>query len=296
MLGAHDALAQILRADERHDGHAGLKPGQTQRQFGEDHEGEQGDHRRVGAALRQRVSPVGKHLRVVGDVHARGHEHHERQRDEGAHQHRGHGHRLAEAAEENRGKRRNERQGDGQLPRRVRGAEKVRGGVRRGQRHRDDEVRHGEAEQNEHDEFAAPPGDEAFQEGNGSQPVRGAGGDVPVDGHDAQKGDGDQDERGDGRQRPGRRDGDAGLVAEGREIVHAGQAHDLRPGVLLRGAPPLRGEVIPPQWLRACQRRIAIHPRESTPLLANRKSHLLERFEIRITALCQRTAQAAHQV
>ena len=42
-----------------------------------------------------------------------------------------------------------------------------------------------------------------------------------------------QDDRRDGGEEPGRQGRDAGLVAEGGEVVDAGEAHDLPPRMLL---------------------------------------------------------------
>src|SRR5215207_9386253 len=59
-------------------------------------------------------------------------------------------------------------------------------------------------------------------------------GDAPVHRQRAEEGDEHQDQsryRGEGCRGEG---GDARLVPEGREVIDAGQAHDLPPGVLVR--------------------------------------------------------------
>ena len=56
-------------------------------------------------------------------------------------------------------------------------------------------------------------------------------GHLAVDGQGHEQRDQHQHQRGDRRQDAGGQEGDAGLVAEGREVVDAGQAHDLPPRV-----------------------------------------------------------------
>ena len=60
-------------------------------------------------------------------------------------------------------------------------------------------------------------------------PLRALGGDAAVDGERPEQGDEHEDEGGEGGERAGGEGGDAGLVAEGGEVVDAGQAHHRVP-------------------------------------------------------------------
>ena len=111
--------------------------------------------------------------------------------------------------------------------------DQVGGGVGGGEGDGDDEVGGGEAEQDEDEELARPPGEEALEHGDRALAVRALGGDAAVDGEGADEGDDDEDERGERGEGAGGEGGDAGLVAEGGEVVDAGQAHHGIPG--LRG-------------------------------------------------------------
>ena len=67
------------------------------------------------------------------------------------------------------------------------------------------------------------------------------GGDAAVDREGAEQGQEDEQDGRDGRQHPGGEGGDAGLVAEGGEVVHPGEAHDLPPWMLVAlGGPGMR--------------------------------------------------------
>ena len=112
-------------------------------------------------------------------------------------------------------------------------ADDVRGRVGRRQRDRDDEVGRGEAEQAEDEQLAAPARQQLLEHRDAALPVRAVLGDAPVNRQRAEERQEDEDERGDRGERAGREERDARLIAEGREIVDAGEAHDLPPGVLV---------------------------------------------------------------
>ena len=115
----------------------------------------------------------------------------------------------------------------------VRVLDDVRAGVGRGQGDRDDEVGEGEPEQAEHEELAAPERQQPLEHGDRALAVRALRGHPAVDRQRAEQGEQHQDQRGQRAEQPGGQERDAGLVAEGGEVVDAGQAHDLPPGVRL---------------------------------------------------------------
>ena len=146
--------------------------------------------------------------------------------------------RLAEALEEHRAQGGEQHQRDPQVravqQRRGEGVlHDVRGGVGGRQGHGDHEVGGGEAQQHQHQELPGPPGQQPLQHGDRALAVRALLGDPAVDGQRAEEGQRDQHEGGERREQPGRQRGDARLVAEGGEVVDAGQAHDPPPGVAL---------------------------------------------------------------
>ncbi len=113
----------------------------------------------------------------------------------------------------------------------------VRGGVGGRERDGDDEVGGDEPEERQHEELPLPAREQMFEHRDGAFAVRTLGGDSPVDGERAEERQQDEDERRNRRERPGGEGGDAGLVAQSREIVHARQAHHLPP--LVRVVLPL---------------------------------------------------------
>ena len=98
----------------------------------------------------------------------------------------------------------------------------VRGGVSRRHRHRDDEV-------GKRESLALPPGQEFLQHQDAALAVRRVLRHLGVNGQGHEQGDPDQDHGGNGREHPGGEDRDSRLIPEGREIVDAGEAHDLPP-------------------------------------------------------------------
>ena len=71
-------------------------------------------------------------------------------------------------------------------------------------------------------------------------PLRAVLGHLAVDGQRAEQRHAHQHERRDRREEPGGQEGDAGLVAEGREVVDAGEAHHLPPRVRVVGVVGVR--------------------------------------------------------
>ena len=98
---------------------------------------------------------------------------------------------------------------------------------------RDDEAGGDEAEQAQDEELALPPGQQALQHRDRAVAVRALAGDAAVHRQRAEERDQHQDQGRDRRERAGGEGGDAGLVAERREVVDAGQAHHLPPGMLV---------------------------------------------------------------
>ena len=107
----------------------------------------------------------------------------------------------------------------------------VGGGIGRGERHGDDEIGGGEAEQDEDEGFAAPLRKEPLQHADAALAVGTGFGDAGVDRQGAEQGDQNQNQRGQRGEQAGGQKGDAGLVAERREVVDAGEAHHAPPGV-----------------------------------------------------------------
>ena len=127
----------------------------------------------------------------------------------------------------------------------------VLGGVGRGQRHRDHEVRRRESEEREHEQLVLPAGQEALEHRDGALTDVGMARDLAVDRHRPEKRDENEETRREGRERTGGEERDAGLIAERREVVDAGQPEDAVPGVRLLGTrrggdPSGRGPRPPP--------------------------------------------------
>ena len=117
----------------------------------------------------------------------------------------------------------------------------VRGGVRGGQRHRDDEVGGREAEQARGRTACPPPRQSSFEHGDRAFTVRALARDAAVDrqGADERQSTSTSVATATGA---GRQCRDPRLVAERGEVVDAGQAHDPPPGlgVVLFGRSPVR--------------------------------------------------------
>jgi hypothetical protein len=103
--------------------------------------------------------------------------------------------------------------------------------VRRRERHRNDEISGGKAEQCENEKLAGPLGEEALEHGNTALAVGAGLGDARVEGKGRKECDKDQDEGGERGEKASREEGNAGLVPEGGKVIDAGEAHDGPPGV-----------------------------------------------------------------
>ena len=98
-----------------------------------------------------------------------------------------------------------------------------------GERHGDDEIGGGKAQQDEHKYFAGPPREQLLQHRYTALAVGAGGGHPIVDGQSCKERHQHQDQGRDRRQDTGGKESDARLVAEGGEIVHAGKAHHVPP-------------------------------------------------------------------
>ena len=120
-LGVANASVRVPRRvsrvtlDQRHHRHAGLEPGEPERQPGEDEEGDR--HHHDGAAMlgEERFPPIAEHTRVRRDVlQADGHDD-GIQREVGDHQRDGDADRLLEAFQEDRAQDGDQEERDGDL-------------------------------------------------------------------------------------------------------------------------------------------------------------------------------------
>lgn len=111
----------------------------------------------------------------------------------------------------------------------VRVLDRVRARIRRGQRHRDEEVGRREAQQHEDEELALPERQQPFQHRDRALAARALLRHPAVDRQCTGECDRHEHERRQRREHPGRERRDAGLVAQGGEVVDTGQAHDLPP-------------------------------------------------------------------
>ena len=114
--------------------------------------------------------------------------------------------------------------------------DEVSGGVRGGQRDGDDEAGGGETQQTEDERLATPAREELLENRDAALAVRAQLRHPAIHRQGAEQGEQHENDGGDRRQEAGGEEGNAWLVAEGREVVHPGEAHDLPPrsGVVLR--------------------------------------------------------------
>ena len=126
----------------------------------------------------------------------------------------------------------------------VRVLDDVRGRVRGRQGHRDQEVGGGEPEQHQHEQLALPEGQQPLEHRDRALAVRALLRHPPVDRQRPEQGQRDQHQGRERGQHAGGERGDARLVAEGGEVVDAGQAHHPPPRValLVRSSWPARAE------------------------------------------------------
>ena len=81
--------------------------------------------------------------------------------------------------------------------------------------------------------LAAPPREQLFEHRDTALSVRAQLRHAPVHRERAEERQQHQDQRRQRREHAGRQERDAGLISERREVVHAGEAHDLPPGGLV---------------------------------------------------------------
>ena len=229
------APVRLAAVDERHDGDARLEAAQAQRELREDEERAR-DHQREVALRGERGAPVREQRRVREHLPGPAPEDDEVQGQVGQGGRGGEADRLLEALQEDRGEHGEDRERDQDLvvaedAGEERVLDRVLGGVGGRQRHRDHEVRGREAEQDEHQHLALPAREQVLEHGDRALPGVAAPGHLGVDRQRAEQRDEDEDDGGDRRHRARREERDARLVAEGREVVDAGQPDDLPPGM-----------------------------------------------------------------
>ena len=83
-------------------------------------------------------------------------------------------------------------------------------------------------------DFAAPPWEQLLEHRYAALTIGTGGSDPIVDRQRGEQGHQDQDQRRDGRENAGGEKGDPRLVAEGGEVVHAGEAHHTPPRMSAR--------------------------------------------------------------
>ena len=231
-----------VAADLRDHGHPGLEPGEAQRQLREDEQGDADDEQRIPTGPHgEQARPAGDDLRVGGHAQRRVDDHDRVQSQVQHDEHDRDADRLLEPAQEHRAERQDQQHRDRNLrvvqrARHQRVLDRMRGRVRRRQGDRDHEVGRGEAEQHQDEQLAAPPGQQPLEHGDGTLTAVALLGHAPVDGERAEQREGHEHEGREGRDHPGGQERDGGLVAQGREVVDAGEAHDPQPVVRLLGA------------------------------------------------------------
>src|SRR5947209_6835925 len=244
---AHAARRILIRVrlvafNQRHHGHAGLEPRKSEREFGKEQERDADHQQRVpvdSGRGEERVLPARHDLRVERYLIDAEAEHDEVEQEVRGDEDDGDADGLLKAFEEDSAEQRDQRERDDDFvfvtekTAHERVLDDVRRRVRRRERDGDHEVGGDEPEQHQHEQLTLPPGQKVFEHRDRAFAVRAFGGDAVVDRERAEKCQQDEDQRGDGRERPGGQEGDARLVTERREIIYARQAHHLPPRVLL---------------------------------------------------------------
>ena len=238
---ARRPLRRIVRVPlhERHDRDAGFKSGQTQSELGKEQKGDEQHGHRVAMLCEQGVGPsrqvlgVPEHLpdadsdddNVQGQVH----------RDDD----HGDADGFAKTLQEDRAEPGQQHDGDGdrviERGRHERVVNDVFGRVRCRQGNGDDEVGRRKPEQHEHERLAAPPWQQVFEHRDAALSVRARGRDPVVNGKRAHESENDENQRCDRRERARCDERDAWLIAQRREVIDAGQAHDFPPRCLMNG-------------------------------------------------------------
>ena len=229
---------RVVRAalDLRHDGHSRFKAGEPEGEFGEDQQGDADHHQGVTVLLVEGGPPVRDHVGFAEHMREAHQHHHQIQQEEHGHQDNGHVDGFLEAAEEDDAQAGDQGQSDGHfLAVQEVGGKRVFNGVGTGirgrERNGDHEVRGCETQERKDEQFAAPPGKEPFQHRDGALPAGTFRSNPAVHRQGAEERNDDQHDGGQGRDHPGGKRGNGGLIAKGGEVVDAGKAHDLPPGL-----------------------------------------------------------------
>ena len=231
--------------------HPRFEPAHAQRQLREDEAGDGKGHPRplagkgsvfeVVVARCNLADPVRQQARVGEQVPHSGHDDDRREADVGHHEDGRQPDHLAIPLEEHAPEQHEQEHGHGHLTLhpfgRVACVERIRdqvgGGVGGGEGLRDHEVGRREADEDEHRDFRGPPAEHPLDHAHGADAVRGFARHVAVDGQRPEQRHQHEDQRGDRRQRAGALERDRRLVAERAEVIHAAEAHDEPPGVVM---------------------------------------------------------------
>ncbi len=226
-----------IALDERHHRDAGLESRQAERQLRKDEERGGQHHHGVAVRLHESVAPSRQVLGVVRDLEDAPAQHDHVQPEINCHDEDREANGLAEALQEDRRQHRQQEQREQNRMihpcRHERIGDDVRGGVGCRERDGDDEVGRRKPEQHENEDFAAPPRQQFLEHRDAALAMRAVLRHATVNRQRAKEGEEDEDNGRDRRERARGQERDAGLVAERREIIDAGQAHDLPPGGLV---------------------------------------------------------------
>ncbi len=243
LLAVADAADGMLRRivlialDERHHGDASLEARKAERQLRKQQQHEGDGLHRAPVKRPDRFGPPAQSLGVAQEKPESRQDDDDVQREVDGDDRNGEADRLAEPFQEDRTERREQQQrqrhGVVQPVRRERILDDVRGGVRGRQGDRDDESSCSESEQAQDQRLAAPSRQEIFEERDAALTVWAELGDPSVHREGAEQRQQHEDERGERRQQPRCKEGNTRLVTQRREIVDAGEAHDLPPGRLM---------------------------------------------------------------
>src|SRR5919112_5474663 len=237
-------LVAGVSAHQRHHANAGLEAGEAEgqpRKYEERHP----DHaKRTSILPEDGPLPIGQNLGLGGDlVEACPHDHEVDQQIGPDHGDR-EADRFSESLEEDPTEHREQCQCDEHplIPQGL-GPERVLDHVGRCVRRRkgdcDDPGGRHETEQAQDEQLAFPERKQAFEHGDRTLPVRALRSDDVVHGQHPEERQQYDQQRGDGRQRACGSDRNPRYVAQGGEVVDAGQAHDLPPRMLLFSLPGL---------------------------------------------------------
>ncbi len=243
-----------LSGDLRHDRDAGLEPREAEGELGKHDEGDSDDEQGVAVHVglsQERRPPVRHEDGVLDDVPDRHDDHHDVEREVDGDEHDGDADRLPETTQEHGSEQCDEHEGDQDLVAvEPGGSEGVLDGVSRGIRRRegdgDHEVGRREAQQHQHEQFAGPPRQQLLEHRDRSGALEALPRDATIDGQRPEQREQHEHDGGEGGEETGGERRDRGLVAEGGEVIDAGEAHDPPPGVGLLSALGMRPLVCAP--------------------------------------------------